>query len=127
MFGIKNKFMPKKYVIKIILLALLFISLPLSSLAQDATISLQETIQLLQEQIKLLQSKIYELQKQSAIVRQETTEIRLGSKFTKNLSRGLRGEEVTKLQEFLRQHRDIYPEGLVTGYFFHPCDQFPER
>jgi len=35
----------------------------------------------------------------------------------KSLSIGLRGEEVKKLQEFLAQDKEIYPEGLVTGYF----------
>ncbi|MDP2704524.1 MAG: peptidoglycan-binding domain-containing protein [bacterium] len=30
---------------------------------------------------------------------------------------GMRGEEVRALQELLRRDREIYPEGLVTGYF----------
>jgi hypothetical protein len=38
-------------------------------------------------------------------------------KFTKALSRGLSGSEVTKLQQFLKNYPDLYPEGLVTGYF----------
>lgn len=38
-------------------------------------------------------------------------------KFTKFLQRGTRGNEVKKLQEFLRSYSDVYPDGLATGYF----------
>ena len=37
--------------------------------------------------------------------------------FISRLSFGDRGEEVTKLQELLAKDSDVYPEGLVTGYF----------
>lgn len=37
--------------------------------------------------------------------------------FSKILRRGYSGEEVRQLQEFLKTMSDIYPEGLVTGYF----------
>ena len=43
----------------------------------------------------------------------EKTEIR----FTKTLWRSSRGDDVKRLQEFLKKSPDIYPEGLVTGYF----------
>ena len=37
--------------------------------------------------------------------------------FSTNLRRGLSGKEVTRLQEFLKTMPDVYPEGMVTGYF----------
>ncbi|MBA7505754.1 hypothetical protein ES706_04431 [subsurface metagenome] len=37
--------------------------------------------------------------------------------FTENLVRGARGEEVVELQYLLSLFPDVYPEGLVTGYF----------
>ncbi|HNW96586.1 MAG TPA: peptidoglycan-binding domain-containing protein [Candidatus Paceibacterota bacterium] len=41
-----------------------------------------------------------------------------GYQFTHNLQLGDSGEDVTQLQTFLKaQGADIYPEGLVTGYF----------
>jgi peptidoglycan hydrolase-like protein with peptidoglycan-binding domain len=41
-----------------------------------------------------------------------------GYQFTHNLQLGDSGEDVTQLQTFLRaQGADIYPEGLITGYF----------
>lgn len=37
--------------------------------------------------------------------------------FTGTLKVGSRGEQVKALQEFLKKYPDMYPEGLVTGYF----------
>ena len=37
--------------------------------------------------------------------------------FSKTLWRGSSGEDVTRLQKFLKAMPDIYPEGLATGYF----------
>jgi peptidoglycan hydrolase-like protein with peptidoglycan-binding domain len=37
--------------------------------------------------------------------------------FTRTLSRGMSGDDVRALQEFLAQDKEIYPEGLITGYF----------
>jgi peptidoglycan hydrolase-like protein with peptidoglycan-binding domain len=34
-----------------------------------------------------------------------------------SLQKGTYGDEVTKLQEILAGDREIYPEGLVTGFF----------
>ena len=35
----------------------------------------------------------------------------------RNLRQGSSGEDVRRLQDFLKQFPDIYPEGLATGYF----------
>lgn len=40
-----------------------------------------------------------------------------GVEFKKTLQRGMRGKDVKILQEFLKQSPEIYPQGLVTGYF----------
>ena len=36
---------------------------------------------------------------------------------TRSLSRGISGDDVRRLQEFLARDRDVYPSGLVTGFF----------
>ena len=36
---------------------------------------------------------------------------------TKELSPGAKGDDVKALQEYLAKDKDIYPEGLVTGYY----------
>lgn len=38
-------------------------------------------------------------------------------KLNRTLTQGARGDDVKQLQEFLKTSPDIYPEGLVTGYF----------
>ncbi len=37
--------------------------------------------------------------------------------FTRSLSLGTRGDDVRSLQEFLSRDKEIYPEGLATGYY----------
>lgn len=37
--------------------------------------------------------------------------------FSLQLRRGMTGDEVMSLQEFLAQYPDVYPEGLITGFF----------
>ena len=88
------------------------------SFAQDITIAdLQKTINQLKEQITLLQAQIEQLKTGLSSVRSELAEARTELQFTKTLHRGIRGDEVRVLQEFLKGSPEIYPEGLVTGYF----------
>src|SRR3989344_4419311 len=78
---------------------------------------LQEKITLLKQQIVDLQTKMAELKLQLAEI-QKTEEVpKTEIKFTKTLYRERMNEEVKQLQDFLKQFPDIYPEGLVTGYF----------
>ncbi len=73
--------------------------------------TLRQQIAELLEQISNLQTEILQLQGQV-----EKTEQQI-EKFTKSLRRGIKDRDVERLQEFLAQYPDIYPEGLVTGYF----------
>lgn len=41
----------------------------------------------------------------------------LAQKFYRTLQRGIKSDEVKTLQEFLARSSDLYPEGLITGYF----------
>lgn len=105
--------------------------------------SLSPAAQVLQEQIKKLKEQIEELQKkqketmkefrQSVAstteagrkelkeMREETKaevkEARGEIKFLRSLRRGMSGDDVRDLQELLAQYPDIYPNGLITGYF----------
>ena len=71
---------------------------------------LQQLVTKLQEQITALQTQIVELKSQLVVTQAEL-------KFTKALRRGASGDDVRELQEFLKQYPEIYPEGLVTGFF----------
>lgn len=75
------------------------------------------TIATLKALIEQLQQQIKDLQNQLAELKAEVKEVKEQIIFTKNLYKGLSDEEVKELQKFLSQYREIYPEGLVTGYF----------
>ncbi|MCH8050221.1 peptidoglycan-binding protein, partial [Patescibacteria group bacterium] len=64
----------------------------------------------LKEQITQVQDEVDSLKFES-----ETSKVEI--EFLRTLNRGVTGDEVEELQEFLKQFPDIYPEGLVTGYF----------
>ncbi len=71
----------------------------------------------LQVLIEKLQNQIKELQEQLAKLKTEVEEVKEAIKLTKDLRKGLSDEEVKELQKFLSQFHEIYPEGLITGYF----------
>lgn len=104
----------KKYIVSGFLVVTLI--LPMVTKAQDTTsedllTSLQQQIAQLLEQITNLQAEISSLRGQ---VKKAETQIET---LTKHLQQGIKDDEVESLQEFLAQYSDIYPEGLVTGYF----------
>ncbi len=95
----------------IIFLSILWLTPMVFVSAQENTDeALQTVIVQLQEQIKTLQEQVKEL-------KSELAEAKIKIKFTETLYRGISGDKVVELQEFLKQFPDIYPEGLVTGYF----------
>jgi len=67
--------------------------------------------------IEQLKNQIKELQDQLAKLKTEVQEVKEELKLTKDLRKGLSDDEVKELQKFLSQFREIYPEGLITGYF----------
>lgn len=73
------------------------------ALTADRLQSLFEELRKLETQLKALKER---LQKEEKEVR-----------FTKTLYVGVTDDEVTKLQEFLKNFPDMYPAGLVTGYY----------
>ncbi|MDP3799871.1 MAG: peptidoglycan-binding protein [bacterium] len=89
---------------------------------------LQKQIQQLLSQIQTLQKEVTELKTETGIQTppisplspltpfSETKEVEL-PEFTRSLSLGTRGDDVRKLQEFLARDKEIYPEGLATGFF----------
>ena len=94
-------------------------SFPSFVFAQTTTSStdLQALIKQLEEQVKVLQSQVLNFQCELGTTKKELTEVKTELNLTHSLVRGSSGDEVKTLQEFLKQFPDIYPEGLVTGYF----------
>ena len=83
----------------VVLVATIF-SAPLSA-AYAQGIDLELTVKQLQQRVDTLERQ----QRNDSVT------------FTGSLRVGSRGGQVKALQEFLKQSPDIYPEGLVTGYF----------
>lgn len=114
----------KRIVIFVIVITLLgFLSSPV--LAEElANTSASELLQMLQEQIAQLIAQIEALTEQIESLRQakgevkETVkEIKTTLKLIRRLRYGMKGEDVELLQEILATDPDVYPEGLITGYF----------
>ena len=78
-----------------------------SAFAQTAQKDVQVLIQQLQQQIKALQEQVTKLQAEVSSTKTELETIKTELKFTRSLRLGVRGDEVTQLQEFLKQFPDI--------------------
>lgn len=102
----------KKILFSLTFAGFLFLTPALSVLGQSS-IAATDQAKLMAE----LQEKIKALQAQIAGLKTQLEEVKTELRLTKTLRRGSRGDEVKKLQEFLKQDPDIYPEGLVTGYY----------
>jgi len=81
----------------------------------------EKLIEELMARIAELQAQIAELKAKIAALRGQSPEKGLSpscQKFIQNLYFGMENEQVRCLQEFLKeQGKEIYPQGLVTGYF----------
>jgi peptidoglycan hydrolase-like protein with peptidoglycan-binding domain len=95
----------KRKIIYFLFLVMLFFNADLAEAISDKpeTQAMLEQIEKLQKQISKLQLKI--LAPEPPFI------------FTKNLRLGSTGEEVSQLQKYLTGLPEIYPPGLVTGYF----------
>jgi peptidoglycan hydrolase-like protein with peptidoglycan-binding domain len=82
-----------------------------------ATSSLETLIQTLQNQITTLKSQLDTLNQAQTQVKTTTSGITDTLKLISQLREGASGEDVKLLQEILAADSNVYPEGLVTGYF----------
>jgi len=84
---------------------------------QELIQTLQLQIENLKTQIEALIVKIESLKQARLEARKASKEIKETLKLIRYLRYGMSGEDVTLLQEVLATDPDVYPEGLVTGYF----------
>ncbi len=104
----KNK---KTLYISVILAICLFPAVFMFAENASVDTNSEALVRQLQSQIKELQAQIAELKAQLETAKTEINYL------TKMLRRGEAGEDVKKLQEFLKKDPEVYPESLVTGYF----------
>src|SRR3989344_4742569 len=81
--------------------------------AQSNTPTSQELLNV----IKQLQAQIQLLQKQIADLQNQVQSVKTELKFSRVLTQGAIGDDVKQFKKFLKTFPDVYPEGLVTGYF----------
>lgn len=79
--------------------------------------SAEELIASLEAKIADLQAEINELLAQLKIIKGQRKQAQTALQLARRLSLGMSGDDIKLLQEFLATDPDIYPEGLVTGYF----------
>ena len=105
--------------------AIAFFALAPAVLAENTSNqSTSELIAQLKAQIEQLQAKISALGTQEQAlktakseVKEVKKEVRTTVKFLRQLRKGMSGEDITTLQEILATDSDVYPEGLITGFF----------
>ncbi len=108
----------KTYFKKVILVIVGLLAVPtLYAVAQSPADDINTQLLLLQEQVQQLLAQVTSLQAQLSVARGEVAEVQQELRLTRTLLRGSSGDDVEELQEFLKQFPDVYPEGLVTGYF----------
>ncbi len=96
---------------------------PVVAFAENATSTQNaEIIENLKRQIEELKVKKKQIEEQAKKLQESRKEaakdVREAAKLLKSqLRRGMSGDEVRDLQEFLAEDRDVYPEGLITGFF----------
>ena len=104
---------------KTLIICSLFFGVPIASFGQTASPAptIQELVLQLQEQVLALQKQVLSLQSELEEIKTRAVTGKAELRITGLLERGARGDEVRELQEFLSGYPEIYPEGLVTGYF----------
>lgn len=107
--------MKKIIIASLIFLAGIFCTAVLAQTTSTSTVD--ELIQTLQQQIATLKSQIDAMNQQIAALKQTKGEIMTTLQLIRQLRVGMSGDDVKTLQEALATDCEIYPEGLVTGYF----------
>lgn len=116
---IKNQKNMKKIIVSVFVMMLIVEAIPIIGMAQTvSTSTLQAQITALLQQINSLNAQILNLQAQKSetIAALKTT-----------LGTGSQGENVKILQAILAADPEIYPEGIISGYFGQLTSQATKR
>jgi len=107
---------------------------PILTQAVTSTSSIENLMTSLQEQINNLRTQLEQLVTQFNTLKQLQQQVKESSQEVKGtiqllsqLRPGMTNEEVKKLQEILATDPDIYPEGLITGYYGPLTEQAVRR
>ncbi|MBI2053219.1 MAG: peptidoglycan-binding protein [Candidatus Sungbacteria bacterium] len=87
------------------------------SYAQTSSASAQTLIATLQAQIAELQRQLEALKQAQSGVMAASAQVAETAKLLRHLREGMTGDDVKTLQAILAKYPDIYPEGLITGFY----------
>lgn len=85
--------------------------------AQTTGASAQTEIDALRVQIAMLQTRFDALVKAQADARAAAAEVTETVKLLRQMREGMTGADITALQAILAKYPDLYPEGMVTGFY----------
>lgn len=110
---------------KIIVLSIfaIFLAVPVLTLAQTSGTAqtladtLKKQIENLMAQITALNAQLEQIKSAKREIKETAKEIKGTLQLIRDLKEGISGEDVKLLQQVLATDPEIYPEGLVTGYF----------
>jgi len=100
--------------VSVIVFALSVTTSPVFAQTTDTTQTIAERLAELLQQINTLQEQLLDLEAQQQSLRGE---IREAVQITRQLAIGATGDDVRELQELLASDPELYPEGIITGYF----------
>lgn len=88
-----------------------------STSTQQLADALKALIENLKKQILELQTKIQAMRQAQIQVREQAQNIQDTLKDIRDLRRGMTSEEIKAIQQILASDPDIYPEGIISGYY----------
>lgn len=77
----------------------------------------EDTLDSLRARIIELEAEVTQLKADIVKARGDVESVQAELALTRDLFVGMEGDDVKRLQEWLAQFKDIYPEGIVTGYY----------
>ena len=77
----------------------------------------EDALESLRARITELEAEVTQLKADLAKAKGDVESVQAELNLTRDLFVGMEGDDVRRLQEWLAQFKDIYPEGMVTGYY----------
>lgn len=96
---------------------LLALMMPMMGFAQTGTQNASSVILQLQAQLQEMQLRLAALKTAQQNVQTSQTSVSETVQLLRSLRSGMSGDDVKALQALLASENNIYPEGLITGYF----------
>jgi uncharacterized protein (UPF0335 family) len=91
---------------------------PAFSFAQSSSVTdLQAQINALLAKINDLKTQVQTVEAQKKAIKTQAESIQVEAKNIRTLVKGMSGDDVKELQAWLAQDKDVYPQGLISGFY----------